>query len=238
MAVAYRRIPRWPAYYRVGDDGSLWSARRGGRWRRLKTPPANGHPRAVLTSQDGKTHYLSLAVLICRAFHGPRPIGCEVLHYPDPDPANCRAENLWWAPVGTSKLGLDPLPGRHPDQRGERNPCRRLNTELVVRARAEYAAGRRTADLATELGVSGTTILLAVSGKTWGHVPGAVTRPPQPTRGADVNTSRLFDWQVLEIRRKATEGRSQRSLAREYGVSQTAIRLIILRKNWAHLPDE
>jgi len=86
--------------------------------------------------------------------------------------------------------------------------------------------------------VSETTILLAVSGKTWGHVPGAVTRTRQPTRGADVNTSRLVDWEVVEIRRKAKEGRSQRSLAREYNVSQNAIRLIVLRKNWAHLPDE
>ena len=33
-------------------------------------------------------------------------------------------------------------------------------------------------------------------------------------------------------------GRSQRSLAREYGVTQTAIRLIVIRKNWAHLPEE
>ena len=123
--------------------------------------------------------------------HGPRPIGCEVLNYPDPDPANCRVENLRWAPIGSSKLGRDPLLDRHSAQRFERNLRPRLNTELVVWARAEYAAGRRTTELATELGVSETTNLLAVPGKTWGHVPGAVTRPPQPTRGAEVNTSRL-----------------------------------------------
>ncbi len=131
----FRRVHGWPAHYRVGDDGSLWSSRRGGTWQRLKTPPANGHPRAVLTDRAGKTRYLSLAKLVCRAFHGPRPIGCEVLHYPDPDPANCQAANLRWVPIGTSKVGNDPLPGRHPDQQGERNPNRRLNAELVIWAR-------------------------------------------------------------------------------------------------------
>ncbi len=135
-------------------------------------------------------------------------------------------------------LTRDPLPGRHPDQRGERNPFRRLNAELVVWARAEYAAGRTTPDLAEQLEMSETAVRLAVTGKTWSHLPGAVTRPRIPNRGGDVNTSKLFDWEVQVIRRKHTAGRSQRSLAREYGVSQTAIRLIVIRKNWAHLPEE
>lgn len=41
---------------------------------------------------------------------------------------------------------------------------------------------------------------------------------------------------VLEIRRQAP-GCSQRALANKFGVSQAAVRLIVIRKNWAHLPE-
>lgn len=53
-------------------------------------------------------------------------------------------------------------------------------------------------------------------------------------RGERQWKSKLRPDQVLRIR-KNPEGKTQRALALEYGVDQTAISLIVRRKNWAWL---
>ena len=74
-----------------------------GPWRQLK-------PSVFLKDRGGtlkvqllpdhtkrKGRMVAVDVCVCRAFHGPRPLGHVPLHWPDPDPANCRADNLRWA---------------------------------------------------------------------------------------------------------------------------------------------
>lgn len=59
-----------------------------------------------------------------------------------------------------------------------------------------------------------------------------------PRRGASAGTARLTDDTVREIRaRYATSEITQRALAREYGISQNAIGLILRRKTWTHVED-
>lgn len=61
---------------------------------------------------------------------------------------------------------------------------------------------------------------------------------PPYHRGHEINTSRLVEQQVRDIRtRYAAGGITQSALAREYGVSPPAIRYIINRVNWHWLPD-
>lgn len=55
-------------------------------------------------------------------------------------------------------------------------------------------------------------------------------------RGERVNTAKLTATQVLAIRRLYTEGTTIANLARQYGVSDSAIEFIIHRRNWKHLP--
>lgn len=50
--------------------------------------------------------------------------------------------------------------------------------------------------------------------------------------GEDHGRSKLTATQVAEIRRAYDEGRSQRSLGREYGVTSQAIALVVHGKNW------
>jgi hypothetical protein len=60
-----------------------------------------------------------------------------------------------------------------------------------------------------------------------------------PRRGESSNFAKLTASQVLEIRARYTAGGiSQRALAREYGISRSAVGLILLRKTWAHITDE
>lgn len=93
----YKTIPALPGY-KFGDDGSVWSllfwSEQTGPdgWTRMKDAPAKGGYRKITI--EGKTY--AVHVLICTAFHGPKPgPDHEVLHK-DGKPANNRAENLRW----------------------------------------------------------------------------------------------------------------------------------------------
>ena len=54
-------------------------------------------------------------------------------------------------------------------------------------------------------------------------------------RGTRVNTNKLTEAQVLEIRRRLAEGEYGTELAKEFGVHQTVISKINRREIWAHL---
>jgi hypothetical protein len=56
-------------------------------------------------------------------------------------------------------------------------------------------------------------------------------------RGERNGHARLSPEDVLEIRRRASTGETQSKLAQDFDVSKAAVNLIVLRKNWKHLPD-
>lgn len=69
-----------------------------------------------------------------------------------------------------------------------------------------------------------------------GERSGSKTHPESVRRGLDINTNKLTEAQVLEIRARYVPKRvSQQSLANEYGVSQPVISSIIRREIWMHL---
>src|SRR5687767_11914154 len=94
--VEYRDVPGFPGY-RVGDDGSVWSAWTraappgcgaiqsviGDRWVRKKyrTNKA-GYSRITLRSAAGKDTSQYVHRLVLAAFVGPCPEGMECLHGP------------------------------------------------------------------------------------------------------------------------------------------------------------
>lgn len=59
--------------------------------------------------------------------------------------------------------------------------------------------------------------------------------PPVDLRGSRHPKSKLTEDDVLAIRQRFSVGESQSTLARVFGVSQSMISLIVLRKKWAHI---
>jgi hypothetical protein len=57
-------------------------------------------------------------------------------------------------------------------------------------------------------------------------------------RGAANNRTRLNRDQVLALRSRHAAGESQTALAAEYGITQTNVSAIVLRKTWSYLPEE
>lgn len=54
--------------------------------------------------------------------------------------------------------------------------------------------------------------------------------------GAAHGSAKLTEAQVADIRARAANGESQRSILRSYNVSQAGISAVVGRRNWKHLP--
>lgn len=159
---------------RVGDHGTiLHYSRYHRKWQPIKSSPKSGTNMGwrVTFKEDGKRYHPGVAALVCRAFHGPRPLGNVPLHYPDPNPANCCADNVRWAPIGSHKLAskCDRYFGPPPI----------LTAKIVHNMRWLRRRGYAIKDIALRYGVAYTTAQHAIHGRTWKHLSGAVP----PTRG-------------------------------------------------------
>jgi hypothetical protein len=99
--VEFRTIPECRGY-RFGSDGSAWTVWRKktgdpGPWRSVEMNSRDGRKRIRLKhGLDGMGHHnVSLAYLVCRAWHGPCPEGLSV-QYRDGEILNTRPDNLFW----------------------------------------------------------------------------------------------------------------------------------------------
>ncbi len=97
--------------------------------------------------------------------------------------------------------------------------------------------GTRAANLA-DMSAKGRSL----SGRTFPERPKPTNRhwthvsPERIARGERGVHAKLTDTIVLEIRKRYALGDgSQSALAREYGISQSSVSLIVLRKKWAHI---
>jgi hypothetical protein len=170
--VEYRDIPGHPGY-RVGDDGSIWSAwQRSGRtgwkisavWHQLKPMQRNkyGH-RVVYLTRDCRR---SVHRLVLLAFVGPPADGLECCHN-NGDPSDNRLCNLRW---GTTKENAEDR-GRHGSHaRGSTNGFAKLTEPQVVAIRAMRAGGATLETIAKQFAVHLGTIHLITTGKSWRHV--------------------------------------------------------------------
>ncbi len=179
--VEYRDIEGFPAY-RVGNDGSVWS-----KWKRTSLGRGRGSKMSIgevwhqLTPQKQKKNYLKVCLcrngtiiqcqihhLVLSAFIGPCPEGMEGCHFPDPNPANNRLENLRW----------DSRAGNFADKRihgthiqGEQHYQSKLTADNVRQIRILFATGKFTrAELARTFRVSSGAIFYIVIRKNWKHV--------------------------------------------------------------------
>ncbi len=132
----------------------------------------NGYIHVHL-SRNGFQQKKFLHVLICTAFHGPKPKGKQVRHL-DGKSLNNRADNLTW---GTKKEDAadQARHGTRPDFRGDRNPAALMTWVLVHKIRAAHrklivnkkATNGTYARLAELFGVSEAAVKRATSKRYW-----------------------------------------------------------------------
>ena len=137
--------------YAVGSEGSVWSlCWRGvaGRSRRLSTFIDYGGYEQVRFCHSSVPAGRSVSVLVLESFVGVRPSGCFV-NYLDGNRLHNASVNLAWG--GRSKV--------------------RLTAESVRLIREGRVQGRSNSQMASEFGVSRTSIQHVVSRRSWKHIP-------------------------------------------------------------------
>ena len=243
MAVTYRSVPDLPAdRVRIGSDGSVQVWHSG--WKRWRTlmPRIKNRMKFVCFVLNGRQITRSLGRLVCRAFHGPKPLGHTSFRFPDPDPANCRADNIRWAPAGAAKIGCTENRGsfchRRPNSRGAANGSAVMTEADVVTARRLKSEGLSHAAIADRLGYNANTIASAVSGRKWAHLPGANKGHPCSVRGTANCNAKLDDERVRLIRALARDGQAKKAIARRMGLSTSTVNQVIRRATWSHVPDD
>jgi len=105
----------------------------------------------------------------------------------------------------------------------------KMTQPIVDEMRERYAEGGRTRrQIAEDFGFPLNTVRGILSNQTW-------TGQRAIVRGEDHPRSRLTRDDVIEIRRRCAEGENQQLIARDYGVSTTAVCNIHTRRRWASI---
>ena len=79
---------------------------------------------------------------------------------------------------------------------------------------------------------------LAVRGKTYADLPGAIPHRPLRARGTDVNLSKIDELIVLEIREAAARGETRKQIATRIGQSYQLVRDVLRGHTWKHVQQE
>lgn len=158
-----RSLTRTEIYMRAGD--SVQSVRRRKGALKSQRLDKDGY-RIVNLYRDGQHFTGKVHILVCSAFHGPRPDGHEAAHGNGVCTDN-RKENLRWARQADNIEDRD----RHgTTARGERIVQSKLSGEAIADIRRRRTGGERVAAIAADCGVSIGTIYHVLQGRTWRHV--------------------------------------------------------------------
>ncbi|MFB9952083.1 HNH endonuclease [Rhizobium puerariae] len=126
--------------------------------------------------------------------------------------------------------------------RGEASGAAVLTEAEVALARSLAAHGTPVNDVAASLGIARNTIESAITGRTWSHISGALSRAElthspmhqNHIKGEGHYKSRLTTEQVSAIRTRVARGERGIDLAAEYGVAKSTITAIKTGQNRRH----
>lgn len=203
------------------------------------SPGTGGYLRVSYYTDDGRKTTSAVHVLVCEAFHGPRP-DSMVARHSNGDKLDNRPENVVW---GTPAQNYADRDAHGATARGERQHLAKLTDEKVLQIRRLLAAGGQTLqEIGDQFGVEGATVGQIAHRRTWTHVPdehpGWVYRAEhgKDAKGESNGNSRLTGQKVREIRARLDAGVSQRKIAKEFGISQGLVWKIKVGATWAHIP--
>jgi transposase len=238
-AEVWKPWPEAPVY----EASTLGRVRRGGRVLAPITQ-SNGYI-GVNISVGGKRKRVVVHKMVLETHVGPKPSGHEGRHYPNRDRSDCRLENLSWSTHGTNmddqvehgtRLSGESFRAKRPKWQpasGESNGLAKLTLAGIAEAESLLAEGLSRLEVSKRLNVSESAIALAAVGKTW---KGAMSKTYGGVRrGSRSGTAKLDEAKVVKIRHARAEGLTYQQIADLFEVHLETIRLIILRRTWAHV---
>ncbi len=193
-------------------------------------------------------------ILVLETFVCPRPPGMEARHL-DGDPANNALSNLQW---GTRQENLDDM-NRHGTMRhGSQKPMAKLTEDVAREILDLYLQGMSLIDLSAKYSyVTKAAVRQVIKGIRWKRVyrqwrednrlgnlqwgvppPGAydAARLGRGTAGEGNGNAKITQEDVYAIRQLLADGVTHKSIASQYGVTESTISAIARRVTWAYLP--
>lgn len=157
-----RITPEYPSLV-ISSEGDIRGP--SGKW--LKLFPSKTNPYLHFTIYSaGKWTQLQVHVVVCTAFHGPRPAGMITRHL-NGDPRDNRAENLRW---GTFEENEADKAKHDRNQIGERHHSAKLTEDQVRAIRAVPRRRGSGKSLAHRYGISEAAISAIRLRKVWRHL--------------------------------------------------------------------
>lgn len=189
MSERWAPVPGFEDIYEISDRGRVESLTRYVRYpdgrkprlqpgRILKPGHAKGYPYVNLR-KDGLTRQIRIHTLVLLAFIGPQPSPRHECNHIDGNRSNNSYWNLEWATRSENLAHkVNVLESGHPPVwRGEDNAMTSLSEKEVIALRHEYARGAISQKaLGEKYGISQASVWHIVTGDTWGHVGGPITR--------------------------------------------------------------
>ena len=226
-------IPNYPDY-EISEDGRVFrvtSRTRGRVGDEAKVGIMNsGYAFVNLSRLGSKPRKFSVQSLILEAFVGPRPSPSHQAAHINGNKLDNRLENLMWA---TPKENSSHKKLHGTQLVGESMYNSKLTEETISEILRLRGNGESACSIAKTFGISDSLIYRIEKGVAWKHLNLPVRG--KMIRGSSHHKTHLTDSDVLDIRKRYTEGETQRSIAKRFGVHFSNINAIIKRKTWKHI---
>jgi hypothetical protein len=127
--------------------------------------------------------------------------------------------------------------------RGENASRAKLKDTDIPIIRSLFMEGNRLDQIAQRFSVTPSIIFNVIHGKSWTHVPSLLSESAiaaeirdHQIHGETHHQAKLTENQVIEMRMLYRQGKRFCDIARQFGLTRSHARRIVLRKSWAHLP--
>jgi hypothetical protein len=162
--IRVRVMPEYPGLV-ISSDGRIQGP--SGKWRSPWTDRDGYLNMSVPRVGGGKSITRKVHVMVCTAFHGPKPSPLHQVAHANGLPADNRTENLRWATRAENEA--DKL--RHGTRLiGERHNMVKLTEAQVLEIRASRVKGETLSSLADRYGVTFQTVSDIGRRKIWRHI--------------------------------------------------------------------
>ncbi len=134
--------------YSVDTEGNVWSDMNWrGMGRRKLTPFPNSHGYPFVKVRcDGRMKKALVHVLVCEAFHGPKPSALHQVRHLNGVRADCRAVNLAWGTVAENAADRKAHGTERAAQNGKAGASKLLGRYRPVCIRGHDKEGRRSCE--------------------------------------------------------------------------------------------
>lgn len=217
-------------WYSISEFGTIRTeGRESGRvpGRILKQQQRPDGYLAVSLSVAGKPNRYRVHRLVAEAWYGPGQTG-QLVNHKDGNKTNNHYSNLeWcWPDENTQHAVRTGLRAR-----GSKLAFSKLDENQVAEIRTRYHNDKATfKELLVEYDIEKSTLSSLLSGKTWKHVGGPISR-----RRRGDTARKITEDQVREIRSMATNGRTYKELAEKFNIGIANISSIVRRRTWKHI---